>query len=440
MSLDQLVKDDEKTPVLCLPHQCEFLSDTWLDRVRDFLAKEISRTDSALPLFSLAMRLVDAPAHLGFDENIAQCSVRFDGSQLQVDRQIEGDFEVLVEGAYQAGLFMAQIVGAQVPGCLAEAEREKQHLFGAQALRMQGQISDARVQGVMARLYDHMARLTVENPDLCHRAEALGLARHIREVEEQGYTVIENAISPEFADDVRAATLRAVMAHDGYQLQWMLYHGQEFERLLQNAPLMTLMDASLGRGAGIGSISAIVRGPGPGGIPLHNDYSMIPEPYPDFAMTGVGVWALEDWTVASGPTWIVPGSHRERRAPNKGEGLDRGVAIEMPKGSVVYFTYGVWHWQGDRSEPGQRVTVHSHFNRGILRGLEPKRVDVQMMHRNAPRLGEMLGEDDWFDKLDAHGRDYLRAGHMAKLQAFTEQRKKLLLSQVSTGPESVLTS
>ena len=154
----------------------------------------------------------------------------------------------------------------------------------------------------------------------------------------------------------------------------------------------------------------------------------MPEPYPEFAMTGVGVWALEDWTVESGPTWIVPGSHRERRGPKPGEGMDRGVPIEMPKGSVVYFTHGVWHWQGDRTEPGERITIHSHFNRGILRGLEPKRVDVQMMHRTPPRLGEMLGEDDWFDKLDAHGRDYLRAGHMARLQKFTDERLAELLA------------
>jgi ectoine hydroxylase-related dioxygenase (phytanoyl-CoA dioxygenase family) len=208
----------------------------------------------------------------------------------------------------------------------------------------------------------------------------------------------------------------------------MLYHGPELERLVQNASLMTLMDASLGRGAVIASISAIRRGPGPGFIPIHTDYSMVPEPYPEFAMTGVGVWALEDWTVESGPTWIVPGSHRERRGPRPGEGKDRGIPIEMPKGSVVYFTHGVWHWQGDRTEPGERVTIHSHFNRGILRGLEPKRVDVQMMHRNPPRLGEMLGEDDWFDKLDAHGRDYLRAGHMARLQKFTGERLESLLA------------
>src|SRR6516164_2102876 len=94
-----------------------------------------------------------------------------------------------------------------------------------------------------------------------------------------------------------------------------------------------------------------------------------------------------------------------RRPPRPGEGNDGAVPIEMPKGSVVYFTQGVWHRQGDRTEPGDRVTLHAHFNRGILRSLEPKKTDVQMLHRNSPRLCEMLGEDDWFDKLSAQGRE-----------------------------------
>ena len=272
-----------------------------------------------------------------------------------------------------------------------------------------------------------MARRTVENPDLAHRARRLGIAGKIREVEENGYTVLERAISSDFADELREATLRALLPHNTFTLQWMLYQGPEFERVAQNAQLMTLIDASLGRGAVIGSLSSIRRGPGAGMIPIHTDYSLVPEPYPEFALTGVGVWAFEDWTVASGPTWIVPGTHRMRRGPRAGEGMDRGVPVEMPKGSVVYFTHGVWHWQGDRTEPGDRVTLHSHFNRGILRSLEPKRVDVQMMHRNAPRLGEMLGEDDWFDKLGANGRDQLRAGYMMQLHAFTEKRKRELL-------------
>ncbi len=44
----------------------------------------------------------------------------------------------------------------------------------------------------------------MENPDLAHRAKRLGLSGNIREMEAQGYTVVERAISPDFADEMRA--------------------------------------------------------------------------------------------------------------------------------------------------------------------------------------------------------------------------------------------
>ncbi|HEY5647043.1 MAG TPA: phytanoyl-CoA dioxygenase family protein [Pseudomonadales bacterium] len=411
-----------------LPHHCEFLSERWLDEARSFLQSQTRRRASALEPFSVAIALENAPPHLLFDRDLARCSVRFDGETVAIGRDPLDDADLRIEGDYQAALTAAQSVGALSPGMLSATLAEVAHIYGSDALRVQDRVEHGGSRELLAMLHDHMGRRTVENPDLAHRARRLGITGKLREVEENGYAVIERAITPEFADALRDATLRALLAHDNHQLQWMLYHGPEFERIVQNPQLMTLIDASLGRGAVIASLSSICRGPGPGTIPIHTDYSMVPEPYPDFAMTGVGVWAMEDWTVASGPTWIVPGSHRERRGPKKGEGLDRGIPIEMPKGSVVYFTHGVWHWQGDRSEPGERVTLHSHFNRGILRGLEPKRVDVQMMHRNAPRLGEMLGEDDWFDKLGPHGRDHVRAAYMVRLHEFTEQRKRTLLA------------
>ncbi len=189
-----------------------------------------------------------------------------------------------------------------------------------------------------------------------------------------------------------------------------------------------MIDASLGRCAQVATLGALLRGPGPGQIDIHTDYTDVPEPYPEYAMSGVAVWSLEDWTVASGPTWIVPKSHRHRRAPRPGEGLDDGVPIEMPQGSAVFFTQGVWHWQGPRTEPGERVTLHPHFNRNFLRSIDPKRPDVSLIARNPPRLGEMLGLDDGFDKLTAAGgRDYLRLEHTRQLHAFTRRKLKEIL-------------
>jgi ectoine hydroxylase-related dioxygenase (phytanoyl-CoA dioxygenase family) len=285
---------------------------------------------------------------------------------------------------------------------------------------------------VLARLHDHLARKTVENPDIRHRAAAQGLAHHIRHMDEHGYAVVEKAISNEFADELRETTLRVLSEHGVASLQWMLYQGRPFERLAQHAQLLTLIDASLGRGAVIASLSAIRKGPGPGTIPLHTDYAHVPEPYPEWAMTGVGVWALEDWTEASGPTWVVPGSQRLRRGPRPGEAAEGGIPIEMPKGSVVFFTEGLWHWQGDRSEPGERVTLHWHYNRGILRSLEPKKSDEQLLHRSSPRLAEMLGLHDWFDKMSGIGRDHEKLGHMLQLHAFTRTQLAALREETTS--------
>lgn len=414
--------------MLTLPGRFEFLTEAWIAEVQVVLTREVERRREALAgqSFSVSERFTHAPPHLMLPDNAGAWRVDYDGERLSASAGFNPNADVVVEGDYQAALIMAQAVGALIPGVMAARLKEVQLRLGKDILRMKGGLKPPASE-IMGVLHDHMARCTMENPDLAHRAERLGLTGNIRELAEQGYTVIERAIPEDFADQVREGIQRALSSQNSIALNWMLYQGPEFERLAQNPLLMTLIDASLGRGAVIASLSALRRPPGAGFIPLHTDYAHVPEPYPEFAMTGVGVWAFEDWKVESGPTWIIPGTHKLRRPPKPGEGHNGGVPICMPKGSVVYFDHGVWHWQGDRTEPGERITLHAHFNRGILRSLEPKRTDVQLLHRNAPRLAEMLGEDDWFDKLSAAGRDYERFRYMNELMAFNELGKRRIL-------------
>ncbi|MEA3054584.1 MAG: hypothetical protein QOD30_16, partial [Actinomycetota bacterium] len=91
------------------------------------------------------------------------------------------------------------------------------------------------------------------------------------------------------------------------------------------------------------------------------------------------------------------------------------------------------HWQGDRTEAGERVTLHWHYNRGILRSLEPKKSDEQLLHRSSPRLAEMLGQHDWFDKMSGIGRDHEKLGHMLQLHAFTKQQLAKILEESATS-------
>lgn len=423
--------------MLTLPHHVAFLTERWREEAKSFLGGEHlkfrERNTPAERLkgraFSVSGRFTDAPPHLAFPDNVGSATIRFDGERFEVTGSFDPQVELVVEGDYQAALTGAQAVGITAPGALQTMLKEVAHIYGKDAIKVRGRLADPAVLALLGGLFDHLGRKTVENPDLAHRAAKQGLSQKIREMESQGYTIVENVITPEFADEAREAIITTLAMH-GYQtMNWMLYHGRVFERLALNPLLLTLIDASLGRGAVIGSLSCIRKPAGPGFIPLHTDYAHVPEPYPDYAMTGVGVWAFEDWTEASGPTVLLPGTQRMKREPKRGEAVPEGVPILMPKGSVVFFTQGVWHWQGDRTDPGERITLHSHFNRGILRSLEAKKIDEQMIWRNPPRLGEMLGEDDWFEKTTAEGRDYGRYAYMRELLAFTEDRKQAILAE-----------
>ena len=421
--------------LVTLPHHVEFLSERWLEEAKRAW-REVPAPRKAMlggRPFSVSERFTEAPPHLKLPGDVAAWTLRFDGEDFAVTRDFDEAADLTIESDYQAALFLAQFVGVAAPGGADEMWREAAVLFGKDAFRIKGRLTDEVAARMLANFHDLMAKKTVENPDLEHRARRLGLTGKIREMEENGYVVIERAISTDLADDLRKLT-RAAMAPDQVLLDSWLYLGRPFERVILNPKLMTLIDASLGRCAQIATLGALLRGPGPGQIDIHTDYTDVPEPYPEYAMSGVAVWSLEDWTVASGPTWIVPKSHRMRRAPRPGEGLDKGVPTEMPKGSAVFFTQGVWHWQGPRTEPGERVTLHPHFNRNFLRSIDPKRPDVSLIARNPPRLGEMLGLDDGFDKLTpAGGRDYLRLEHTRQLHAFTRRKLKEILQ----APEAV---
>ena len=412
---------------IVLPGQFEFLSDEWLAEAERFLRETVKIRAERLGgrPFSVSERFMQAPPHLKFENDVAAWSLRYDGVGVSVSRGFDDKADLRVEGDYQAALSLAQFVGVLAPGGSQAMWRETRHMFGNDAVRVAGTPPEGYGATVLALLHDHLGRRTVENPDLAHRARRQGLSGKIREMEEQGYTVLERAVSPDFADELREEIQRAVLPHQELILHWMLYQGRAFELLTQHPLLMTLVHASLGRGAVIGSMNAIIRPTGASMIPLHADYQDMPEPFPEAAMTGVGVWAFEDWRVESGPTWIIPGSQKMRRQPRPGEGHNGGVPIEMPKGSVVFFTQGVWHWQGDRTEPGERITMHAHYNRGILRGLEPLKIEAQMLNRNPPALAELLGEADGYDKMSANGRDQLRLEHMRKLHRFTQEHKAL---------------
>ena len=354
-----------------IPERVEFLSDEWLSAAGALLTRRCNGFRDQLQGvdFTLSEGFDNAPPHLGFEGGFAVWNARVKDGEVTVGRGWNDDASLKVRGDYQKILPIAQAVGKTA---VARAGREAAHTWGRGFAQVSGKAPEGRMGDILSELHDYLARRTLENPDLDHRIARQGLQRQVAEIEERGYTVIENAISEAFCEEIRQACIseaedhRAATPRNGrVDTNGILARGRVFEEIVQHPHLRTVVEHSLGPGAILHTVGAAIMEPGPGAIGPHVDYVAVPDPFPEYALVGVSVWAFDDWTLESGPTMILPGSHRHRRHPTPNDSLDGAVPILMPKGSVTFFTQGVWHWQGDRTQPGLRVTMHNAYSRPV---------------------------------------------------------------------------
>jgi ectoine hydroxylase-related dioxygenase (phytanoyl-CoA dioxygenase family) len=412
-----------------IPERVEFLSDEWLAAAGALLTRRCAQFSDQLQGvdFSLSEGFENAPPHLGLPGNVAVWNARVKDGEVTVGRGWNDGADLKVRGDYQKILPIAQAVG---PTSVARAGREAAHTWGRDFARVEGKRPEGRMGDILSELHDYLARRTLENPDLDHRIRAQGLERHVKEIEENGYTVIENAISDAFCAEIREACITEAMEHRAavprngrVDTNGILARGRVFEEIVQTPRLRTIAEFSLGAGFILHTVGAAIMEPGPGAIGPHVDYVAVPEPFPDYALVGVSAWAFDDWTTPEhGPTWIMPGTHRMKRRPRASDSLDGAVPILMPKGSVTFFTQGVWHWQGERTAPGLRVSMHNAYSRAFVRPADDYRgIEPGILHRNSPVLSQLAGHDDYFGRTSYRGHDPVRMSFMNAQIAKAEQ-------------------
>jgi hypothetical protein len=395
----------------------EFVSTGWVDAARAFLAAYVAEHPELHDTtFALCETFADAPPTLTSTGRVAW-HFRLREGAIAVGAGEIADANVNVRGDYQHVLSLAQSVDAAGKEAMARARREFGHRAGRDALRVAGEMpKHPALLEMLSALHDHMAAATIENPDSAHRIARLGLARQVDELRERGYTVIERAVTDAFADELRERVADEVRKHHPLTTNGLLLRHRMFEEVALHPLVRAAAESVVGRGMLLGAMSGTYKETGPGAIDIHADYPLVREPYPEFGLICVACWALEDWTVAAGPTWVIPGSHLRRRGPKRGDARDGAVPIEMPKGSVALWGNGVWHWQGDRSAPGARVAIHVTYNRVFVRQLDDYRaVDEAMYARNPPAFSTLMGQDDPFGKSSYRGHDGKRFAYAGRM-------------------------
>ena len=231
------------------------------------------------------------------------------------------------------------------------------------------------------------------------------LAGRLAEIEEQGYTIVEGAIDPDFTaelrDGVRSQFTTLGIEPKGNRAEGFatrrLYNlvprAEVFERLPTHEPVLELAEAMLDPELILSGTTAMDIGPGERLQGLHADDGLFAIGRPHRPMMVTTIWALTDFTAENGATRIVPGSHRDPGHPDPDD-ESIAIAAEMPAGSVLVMDSQLWHCGGPNTTADEwRLGLNVQYVRGFFRTQQNQYLSIphDKLAGYPQRLRQLLG-------------------------------------------------
>lgn len=214
----------------------EFASNEWCEEANRYLQEQAALHPDALDgvEWSVTERWQNAPPHLGFGGNVAGFWFTISGGQIEVGAGPAANAETEIDGDYNSILPIGWTIYDGDAAIQARAQREYGHLSRDKPVKMKGQFpSHPPLLPFLGGLHDHMARRTINNPDVDHRIEQYGLRSHAEELDGQGLTILKSAFTDAMAEEL--------IENAGV--------GRHWEEMVVHPWVLTLVDQALGEGA-----------------------------------------------------------------------------------------------------------------------------------------------------------------------------------------------
>lgn len=203
-----------------------------------------------------------------------------------------------------------------------------------------------------------------------------------------GYVIVDNALSAEYVDALVPELEQAIeeeaefrgMGKD-YREYGMLpacpVYGGKFLDVAGNEEFMKPFDWILGDQCIMWVYTSSSMPPGNGNYSsyIHADR---PHYIPGY-IEGVGsLTLLTDFTLENGATYLLPGSHTMKEAPDEDYFYENAVRLVGKKGATIYFHLRLWHAGGENKSNAWRHMIGI----GMVRPYLKQRIDLPRAMRS----------------------------------------------------------
>lgn len=231
-------------------------------------------------------------------------------------------------------------------------------------------------------------------------------SNHLKEIDGQGYTLVENAFDADLAETLCDALLE-IETRDSIKPAGNLFEGDHtvriynllahhsvFQRIPVCENVLPIVEGVLDEGCLISSISSIAIAPGETPQPIHADDQLIGLARPHKPIVCNSMWALTDFTEENGATRLVPGSHKYDTFPEYGPNIHYdSIPAEIKQGSVLVWNGSLWHGGGANTTSQRRVGLAMNYCAGYIRQQENQQLGIplELAKTFSPRLQDLCG-------------------------------------------------
>ena len=210
------------------------------------------------------------------------------------------------------------------------------------------------------------------------------------DIENNGYVVLENLISPEECSNLKEllendylkysskhATNKNNSTHNlaDKSKEKVVYnlHNKNLSwyKLFEHPKVLEILDFLLLEGSYensepyyLSNISARCPLKGNPGQQLHLDSRL---PGINYCIVANVLWVLDDFTNQNGATRIVPGSHKYNTFTENGKVYENEILVTAKKGSAIIFNANIWHGGGPNLDGKSRWALALSYSRWFIK-------------------------------------------------------------------------